>query len=183
MPGMNGLDVCRTLRRESEVLVLMLTARTQESDLLRALELGADDYMTKPYSVRELTARVRTLLRRSPRNAGPRPAVLQVGALEIDIGRRLVIVNGRPVACTAVEFAILAAMAARPGQVFTREQLLEHTNGFHRFTTPRTIDVHMHNLRQKLEAEPDRPECLVTVFGVGYKLNDVGAEPGRDAPG
>jgi DNA-binding response OmpR family regulator len=170
MPGVDGIGVCRVLRRESSVLILMLTARTQERDLLLGLEVGADDYMTKPYSARELTARVRTLLRRASRQ-GPDPEqVLTVGALSVCPGRREVRIRGDDVVCTPVEFEILAALAAAPGRVFTRQQLLERTTGFERYTTPRTIDVHVSNLRRKIERDPSRPAYLVTVFGVGYKL-------------
>jgi DNA-binding response OmpR family regulator len=170
MPGVDGMEVCRVLRRESQVLVLMLTARAQEGDLLRGLEVGADDYMTKPYSARELTARVRTLLRRANWDTAPAHQVLQVGALAVDPMRRAVTIGGQGVECTRAEFEILAAMAHQPGHVFTRQQLLERTSGFDRETTLRTIDVHIRNLRRKLEHDPANPERLLTVFGVGYKL-------------
>jgi DNA-binding response OmpR family regulator len=164
MPGMDGLQVCRTLRRESDLLVLMLTARTSEADLLLGLELGADDYLTKPYSPRELMARVRTLLRRarlSPAAAGQR----QLGRLTVDPGEHRVLVDGVAVECTRGEFAILAAMSEQPDRVFTRAQLLHHTRGIDRSSTERTIDVHVMNLRRKIPAAQ-----LVTVYGVGYKL-------------
>jgi two-component system, OmpR family, response regulator MtrA len=171
MPGLDGLEVCRSLRRDSDVLVLMLTARTSEDDLLVGLEVGADDYLTKPYSPRELVARVRTLLRRR-RRAEPAAAddVLLVGSLTVDPGRRRVEHAGLPVECTAGEFAILAALAAQPDRVFTRAQLLARTRGIERHSTERTIDVHVMNLRRKIEADPRRPSLLVTVYGVGYKM-------------
>jgi DNA-binding response OmpR family regulator len=169
MPGVDGLLVCRTLRRESDVLVLMLTARTAEDDLLLGLELGADDYLTKPYSPRELMARVRTLLRRAPRGA-PESGVRRIGRLSVDPAEHRVCVDGAPVECTRGEFAILAAMAEQPDRVFTRAQLLHHTRGIDRSSTERTIDVHVMNLRRKIEADPQRPERLLTVYGVGYKL-------------
>ena len=170
MPGMDGLEVCRALRRDSDLMVLMLTARSSEDDLLAGLELGADDYLTKPYSPRELVARVRTLLRRR-RPVGPEGAeVSVVGPLTVDAGRHRVEVTGQVVECTPGEFAILAAMAARPERVFTRAQLLDHTRGVERSSTVRTIDMHVSNLRRKMEPNPRRPTLLITVYGTGYKL-------------
>ena len=169
LPGLDGLEVCRILRAESDVPVLMLTARSTEDDLLRGLDLGADDYMTKPYSPRELMARVRTLLRRThaaERDAGP----MRVGALSVDVGRHEVSVNEKPVDTTPGEFRLLEVMAAHPDQVFTRGQLLEHLHGFDRYITQRAIDVHVMNLRKKIEVSPRKPARLVTVYGVGYKL-------------
>ena len=170
MPELDGHDVCRILRRESDVLVLMLTARSTEDDLLRGLELGADDYLTKPYSPRELTARVRTLLRRAGRIPAPSDPRLQVGDLILDPERHEVQVTGRPVECTPSEFALLAALAVRPGRVLTRQQLLDHSSDLDRGATERTVDVHIRNLRKKIEDDPSRPTRLLTVFGVGYKL-------------
>ena len=173
MPGMDGLEVCRTLRRDSDLLILMLTARTTEDDLLTGLDVGADDYLTKPYSPRELVARVRTLLRRRP--AGGKAdaqdgGVLAVGPLRVDPGRRRVEAAGAAVECTPGEFAILAALAGQPDRVFTRTQLLARTRGIDRHSTERTIDMHVMNLRRKIEADPRRPALLLTVYGVGYKL-------------
>jgi two-component system response regulator MtrA len=172
MPGLDGLHVCRTLRQESDLLVLMLTARAGEEDLLLGLELGADDYLTKPYSPRELMARVRTLLRRASRTAaepaGPGPH--RIGRIGVDRVRHQVTVDGVRIECTRGEFAILAAMADQPDRVFTRTQLLHHTRGIDRSSTERTIDVHVMNLRRKIEVDPQRPAQLVTVYGVGYKL-------------
>jgi two-component system response regulator MtrA len=179
MPMLDGLQVCQTLRRESDVLVLMLTARTTEDDLLTGLALGADDYLTKPYSPRELMARVRTLLRRAGRGAAVTagPGVRRIGQLEIDTHSHQVTVEGVPVDCTRGEFAILTAMAEQPNRVFTRAQLLHHTRGFDRSSTERTIDVHVMNLRRKIERDPQRPTWLVTVYGVGYKLATGPATP------
>src|SRR4051812_2067990 len=174
MPRADGLDVVRILRAECrEVPVLMLTARSTEDDLLLGLDLGADDYMTKPFSPRELTARVRTLLRRNRRGTDPAPVpgaapvpapapapepeeapdegVLMVGALRIDPARHEVSVAGTPVECTPGEFRILAAMAAEPGRVFTRARLLDELHGFDKYISGRTVDVHIMNLRKKIE--------------------------------
>ncbi|WFE22262.1 MULTISPECIES: response regulator transcription factor [unclassified Solwaraspora] len=172
MPGLDGLNVCRILRRESDLLVLMLTARADEDDLLRGLDLGADDYLTKPYSPRELMARVRTLLRRVDRVPRTIDGIRRVGALAVDPVRREVTVDGRPVNCTPGEFAILAAMVEQPERAFTRAQLLEHTRGVDRDSTERAIDTHLVNLRRKIEPDVRRPAYLVTVYGVGYKLRD-----------
>lgn len=183
MPRADGLDVVRILRAESrELPVLMLTARSTEDDLLLGLDLGADDYMTKPFSPRELVARVRTLLRRNRRSAGPGPTpgpaaaaddeVLSVGTLRVDPARHEVSVGGTPVECTPGEFRILAAMATEPDRVFTRQRLLEELHGFDKYISDRTVDVHIMHLRKKIEPAPRRPARLLTVFGVGYKLTD-----------
>jgi two-component system, OmpR family, alkaline phosphatase synthesis response regulator PhoP len=171
MPKADGLDVCRVIRAESDVPVLMLTARATEDDLLVGLDLGADDYVTKPYSPRELMARVRTLLRRARRSRDP-GETLKVGDLLVDPARHLVSVAGGPVDCTPAEFRILETLAAQPERVFTRAQLLEEVHGFDRFITRRTVDVHMLNLRKKIESDPRRPTRILTVYGVGYKLTD-----------
>ncbi|WP_326650170.1 MULTISPECIES: response regulator transcription factor [unclassified Streptomyces] len=183
MPRADGLDVLRVLRAEArELPVLMLTARSTEDDLLLGLDLGADDYMTKPYSPRELMARVRTLLRRTRLSAGadpPAAAVLAVGTLVVDPDRHEVSVEGGPVDCTPGEFRILAAMAAEPDRVFTRQRLLEELHGFDRYISDRTVDVHIMNLRKKIEPAPRRPARLLTVFGVGYKLTDPAKSAAR----
>ncbi|MER5278072.1 response regulator transcription factor [Streptomyces sp. NPDC002809] len=179
MPRADGLDVVRVLRAEHrELPVLMLTARTTEDDLLLGLDLGADDYVTKPYSPRELMARVRTLLRRNRRAASAAEAapvdaaVLTVGTLVVDPTRHVVSVDGGAVECTPGEFRILAALAAEPERVFSRQQLLAELHGFDRYISDRTVDVHVMNLRKKIEPAPRRPARLLTVFGVGYKLTD-----------
>jgi two-component system, OmpR family, response regulator MtrA len=171
LPGADGLSICRWLRRRGDTPVLMLTARSTEEDVLAGLDVGADDYMTKPYSPRELVARIRTVLRRSRTTAADaKPTVLRVGDLLVDPVEHSVICGGKPVACTPDEFAVLAAMAAAPGRVFTRAQLLRHTRGYDRASTERAVDVHVLNLRKKIEANPAHPTRLVTVYGVGYKL-------------
>jgi len=167
LPKVHGLDVCRILRAESDIMVLMLTARSTEDDLLIGLEVGADDYLTKPFSPRELVARVRTLLRRGQRVPDP---LLRAGRLVIDPVRHLVTVAGRPVDCTPGEFRLLETLAAEVDRVFTREQLLARMHGFDRYITGRTIDAHVKNLRRKIELNSREPEHLLTVYGVGYKL-------------
>ncbi|MFJ9697847.1 response regulator transcription factor [Kitasatospora sp. NPDC101183] len=173
MPVMDGLDVCRALRAESSLPVLMLTARTAEEDLLLGLDLGADDYLTKPYSPRELVARARALLRRgrhpAPPPASPSP-VLTAGPLTVDPLRHEVTADGRPVDCTPGEFRLLEVLVSQPGRVFTRAQLLEHLHGIDRYVTARTVDTHVMNLRRKIEPRPRRPARLLTVYGIGYKL-------------
>ncbi|WLW57804.1 response regulator transcription factor [Streptomyces sp. YU58] len=171
LPVIDGFEVCRALRRDDDLPVLMLTARTAEDDVLRGLELGADDYMTKPYSPRELMARIRTVLRRSGRADRPDDPVVRAGGIAVDPVRHEVVCEGRPVECTPAEFEILLAMAAEPERVFSRRQLLEITRGTDRASTERAVDVHIMNLRRKTEADPRRPVRLLTVFGVGYKLS------------
>ncbi|MBT3154126.1 response regulator transcription factor [Streptomyces sp. CHD11] len=173
LPGLDGLEVCRRIRAEGDLPVLMLTARSTEDDVLLGLDLGADDYMTKPYRPRELVARVRTLLRRTRRSDdGGHQArtALEVGPLTVDPAGHEVSSHGRPVRCTPGEFRILSAMAAAPGRVFTRAQLLELTTDYDRVTTERAVDVHIMNLRKKIEVSPRDPALLLTVHGIGYKL-------------
>lgn len=170
MPGVDGLDVVRVLRNEIDIPVLMLTAKSTEDDLLHGLDLGADDYVTKPYSPRELMARVRTLLRRVQRTSANSGIVL--GDLTIDPERHEVSVRDTPVECTASEFRILHTMAASPGRVFSRGQLLSAVHGLDGYITERTIDAHVMNLRKKIELQPRKPAYLLTVHGVGYKLVD-----------
>jgi DNA-binding response OmpR family regulator len=177
MPEIDGLTVCRTLRAESDVAMLMLTARSTEDDLVSGLHVGADDYLTKPFSPRELSARVEALLRRTrpAPTAPPRP--LRVGDLAVDPLRHEVTVAGRAVGCTPLEFRILAAMAAEPARVFTRRQLLSTTGELSLDVTDRAVDVHVMNIRRKIEADPRRPRRMLTVYGVGYKLVDAGSGP------
>ena len=177
MPGVDGLDVCRILRAESDVPILLLTARSTEDDKLLGLDLGADDYVTKPFSPRELAARVRALLRRAGRGTSPGMATHVVGDLEIDSARFEVRVGGRPVTLTAKEFGILEVLAAEPGRVFTRAQIIDKAFGFDQYVLERTVDAHVMNLRRKIEQDPADPRYVQTVYGRGYRLAEQGAEP------
>jgi len=170
MPGVDGLDVCRILRTESDVPILLLTARSTEDDKLLGLDIGADDYVTKPYSPRELAARVRALLRRAGKGTPVQSSVRTVGALEIDAARFEVRVDGRPVSLTAKEFGILEVLAAEPGRVFTRAQIIDRAFGFDHYVLERTVDAHVMNLRRKIEDDPAEPRYVQTVYGRGYRL-------------
>ncbi len=169
LPGMDGLDVAREIRRKGDTPVIMLTARVEETDRLIGLELGADDYVTKPYSPREVVARVRAVLRR----AGKSPAaasMIRVHDLEIDLDAHTVSRAGSPVELTPTEFSLLAELAGQPGRAFSRLQLLEAVQGMAYEGYERTIDAHIKNLRAKLEPDPKEPKYIETVFGVGYRL-------------
>jgi two-component system alkaline phosphatase synthesis response regulator PhoP len=169
LPKLDGLDVTRSLRKHSNVPIIMLTARVEESDKLIGLELGADDYLTKPFSPRELVARVRAVFRRL--DAGPeRGDVLRAGGLTLDVPRMRVTVDGRPVEVTSTEFTLLATLMRQPGRVFTRAQLLDAIHGDASEAFDRAIDAHVKNLRRKIEADPHTPTHLVTVYGVGYRF-------------
>ncbi|WP_329109000.1 response regulator transcription factor [Micromonospora sp. NBC_01699] len=174
MPVVDGLDVCRVLRAESDLPILLLTARTTEDDILLGLDLGADDYLTKPYSPRELAARVRALLRRAGVVSAGGQAVLRVGDLEIDAGRFEVRISGRPIVLTAKEFGILEVLASEPGRAFTRAQIIDKAFGFDHYVLERTVDVHVMNLRRKIEADATEPRYVQTVFGRGYRFSDTG---------
>lgn len=170
MPRVDGFDVCRVLRYESDVPIIMVTAKSTEDDLLLGLDLGADDYITKPYSPRELVARVRSILRRSVDDDCRH--VHEIGDLRVDTRRHEVHVAAEQIDVTPKEFDVLAALAAEPGRAFTRSSLLESAFGFDYEGLERTIDVHIANLRKKIEAVPADPRYLVTVFGVGYRMAD-----------
>jgi two-component system, OmpR family, alkaline phosphatase synthesis response regulator PhoP len=175
MPGMDGLDVCRTLRRESDIPIIMLTARVEEIDRIIGLELGADDYLTKPFSPRELVARVRTVLRRVQGSVRP-PELILVADLEIDLNGHRVTRNSDAITLTRSEFNLLVVLAQHPGQTFSREQLLNRLYDVAYESFARSIDAHIKNLRQKLEVDPTEPRYILTVYGVGYKFsNEVGS--------
>jgi DNA-binding response OmpR family regulator len=172
LPGLDGMDVTRTIRRESDVPIVMLTARTDEVDRVAGLELGADDYVPKPFSPRELVARVRAVLRRTEA-ATDRARILRAGELEIDLDRRRVLTGGRAVTgITPTEFDVLATLARQPGRVFTRGQILDAVHGISAEAYERTIDGHVKNLRRKLGERRGRPRLIETVHGVGYRLAD-----------
>ena len=173
LPKLDGIEVCRRLRTRSQVPIIMLTAKDDEIDKVVGLEMGADDYITKPFSVREFRSRVRAALRRAEMagaQANAEPIVQ--GQLEIDVERRKVRMRGGAVNLTYVEFEVLNALAGAPGRVFTRETLLGRLWGDSRYRDPRTIDVHIRHLREKLERDPRKPEYLFTVRGVGYRFRD-----------
>lgn len=175
LPGIDGLDVARTLRRESDVPLIMLTARVEETDKLIGLELGADDYVTKPFSPRELVARVRAVLRRTQGEPEQAPPPIVSGEVTIDPARRRVLVAGHEVTLTATEFDLLAVLARHPGRVFTRMELLDRVQGYAYEGYERTVDAHVKNLRQKIEPDPKEPRYVLTVYGVGYKFADADA--------
>jgi two-component system response regulator ResD len=171
LPGIDGLEVCRRLRAEAPVPVIMLTARGDEDDRVMGLELGADDYMAKPFSPRELTARVKAVLRRAQGQPTPRPrgpSTIDVGALHIDVGAHEVLRNGELLMLTAREFELLVFLASRPRIVFRREELLEQVWGY-TYGDTATVTVHIRRLREKIETDPARPVHLATVWGVGYR--------------
>ncbi len=171
LPKMDGLDVCRVIRQESAVPIIMLTARAEEVDRLIGLELGADDYIVKPFSPRELVARVRAVLRRVSGDVQRRP-LIRVGDLAIDIEAHTVQRGDERLDLTHQQFQILALLAESPGRVFSREQILTHLHGYAHETYDRSIDAHIKNLRQRLEKDPTQPVYILTVYGVGYKFND-----------
>jgi two-component system, OmpR family, alkaline phosphatase synthesis response regulator PhoP len=172
LPGMDGLEICRQLRRHdkySSVPILMLTARSEEADRVVGLELGADDYVTKPFSMRELVARVRALLRRH--EPAPQRSNLQRGDLHIDPSAHTVSVSGRHVELSALEFRLLHYLAAHPGMVFSRDHLLDRVWGNDRSVTPRSVDVYIRRVREKIEHQPQHPSYVQTVHGVGYRFS------------
>ena len=173
LPKLNGLEVCRILRKEMTVPVLMLTARNEEVDKIIGLEVGADDYMTKPFSMRELIARIRAMLRRAAMTVTQPDSVdktITIGTLEIDTERHRITVSGKELDLSPKEYDLLVFLAVNKGFVFTREQLLEKVWGYEFAGDTRTVDVHIRWLRQKIESDPSRPEKLLTVRGAGYKL-------------
>ena len=171
LPEMDGWDVCRALRRESDVPIIMLTARVEDTDKLIGLELGADDYVTKPFSPQELVARVRAVLRRVE-GMPAKPKVISRGEITVDLSRHAVTVGDEPLDLTPTEFDLLATLMQDPGRTFTRSQLLEQTQGYAYDGYERTIDVHIKNLRQKIEADPGNPQHIRTVYGVGYRFQE-----------
>jgi DNA-binding response OmpR family regulator len=174
LPKIDGLEVCKRLRARSAVPIVMLTARDDELDKVLGLELGADDYITKPFSIREFRSRVRALLRRAsaPRYEPSTEEAIEIDGLRIDPARRAVEAEGRPVQLTYVEFELLRMLAAHPGRVFSRQALLAALWGGSEYREPRTIDVHVRHLREKLEPDPSEPRYIITVRGVGYRFRE-----------
>ncbi len=171
LPGCDGLEVCRILRKESDVPIIMLTARTTEDDKLKGLDLGADDYVTKPFSPKELAARVRTVLRRLPSEASQRgPTEIKRGELVLNFLKREASLNDKTLPLTSTEFNLLTALAREPQRTFSRSELIEKTLGYDFEGFDRTIDVHILNLRRKLEADSNHPKYIKTVYGAGYKF-------------
>ena len=173
LPKLDGVEVCRELRSRSQVPIIMLTAKGSETDKVAGLEVGADDYITKPFSMREFRSRVKAALRRSRMGGEPDgEETIDHGELKIDFGRRMVTLRDEEVKVTYVEFEILGALARSPGRVLSRETLLEHVWGDSEYRDPRTVDVHIRHLREKLESDPKDPEFLFTVRGVGYRFRE-----------
>jgi DNA-binding response OmpR family regulator len=171
LPGCNGLEICRTLKNESDVPIIMLTARTTEDDKLRGLNLGADDYVTKPFSPRELAARVRAVIRRLPEETLQRgPVEIKRGAITLNFLNREASVSGKTLQLTPSEFKLLGVLAREPGRVFSRQQLIEMVFGYDFEGFDRTVDVHILNLRRKVEPDPDHPRYIKTIYGAGYKF-------------
>ena len=171
LPGIDGLEVCRRIRSDSDVPIIMLTARVEETDRLIGLEIGADDYITKPFSPRELVARTRAVLRRTGGERRQRD-IIRVDELEIDLAGHRVSRAGEPVHLTPIEFTILTTLAQQPGQTFSRGQLLDRLHGVTYDSYDRSVDSHVKNLRRKLESDPSEPVYILTVYGVGYRFSD-----------
>jgi two-component system alkaline phosphatase synthesis response regulator PhoP len=174
LPGMDGLEICRTIREDSDVPIIMLTARTTDEDKLAGLGLGADDYVTKPFSPRELAARVRAVLRRLPGERGPDE--IKYGKIRVDFRKHEAFLDDEAMSLTPVEFKLLGVMVKEPGRVFSREQLIEEALGYDFEGFNRTIDVHILNLRRKLETDPGHPKYIKTVYGTGYKFLEVASD-------
>lgn len=172
LPGLDGLDVTRAVRKDSNVPIIMLTARGEESDKLVGLELGADDYIVKPFSPKELVARVRAVLRRAETATADTVEVIRAADLTLDVPRMRVTLGDRPVEVTSTEFQLLAALARQPGRIFTRAQLLDTLHGIAFESYERAIDAHIKNIRRKIEPNPRQPRYILTVYGLGYKFAD-----------
>jgi two-component system alkaline phosphatase synthesis response regulator PhoP len=172
LPDIDGLDVCRIIRQRSDVLILMLTARIEETDRLIGLEIGADDYITKPFSPREVIARIRAFLRRSKGFLASEVSLLSVGPLVLNLAARTCTLNDQPISLTPTEFAILEILMQHPGVAYTREMLITEALGYEYTAYERTIDAHIRNLRRKIEVDIRHPEFIQTVFGIGYRFSE-----------
>ncbi len=172
LPGLDGFEVCREVRKKEEIPIIMLTAKGEDIDKVLGLELGADDYITKPFNPRELVARMKAILRRSvTRDEGLRKQI-QIGALQIDLLQHRVRLGEREIDLTAKEFALLSFLASNAGRVYSREQLLEQIWGYNYYGDARTVDVHIRHLREKIEEDPSNPQLIITVWGTGYKFRE-----------
>jgi two-component system alkaline phosphatase synthesis response regulator PhoP len=176
LPGVDGLEICRTLRSESDVPIIMLTAKTTEQDRITGLALGADDYVTKPFSPKELAARVRAVLRRLPEEEQQGPEEVKHGDLTVNFVKRVASLARKPLNLTMIEFKLLGVLIKEPGRVFSRAQLIERALGYDFDGFDRTIDVHILNLRRKLEPDPKHPRYIKTAYGAGYKLSEVSSD-------
>lgn len=172
LPKIDGYEVCRSIRRSSDVPIIMLTARDEDIDKILGLELGADDYMTKPFNTRELLARIKAILRRTVQQAAAARSFIKVGDLQIDVIKHKVTVKGREVALTSREYNLLSLLASNPGKVYSREELLEEIWGDDYSGDVRTVDVHIRHLREKIEEFPAEPNIILTVWGAGYKFRE-----------
>ncbi len=172
LPELDGFEVCRRIRKKLEIPIIMLTARGEDIDKVLGLELGADDYLTKPFNSRELVARIKAILRRSSFREEEPKKVLQIGSLQIDLLQHRVRLEGREIGLTSKEFALISFMASNAGNVYSREQLLEEVWGYDYYGDVRTVDVHIRHLREKIERDPGNPELLLTIWGTGYKMRE-----------
>ena len=172
LPEVDGFEVCRRIRKKLEVPIIMLTARTEDIDKVLGLELGADDYLTKPFNSRELVARIKAILRRSAFREDEAKKLLQIGKLQIDLLQHRVRLDGKDINLTTKEFALLSFLAANAGNVYSREQLLEQIWGYDYYGDVRTVDVHIRHLREKVETDPGNPDLILTIWGTGYKIRE-----------
>ncbi len=170
LPKVSGFDVCKRIRKTQSVPIIMLTAKTEDIDKILGLELGADDYLTKPFNPRELLARIKAILRRTTPSSDRKPHLLELDGLKVDLFRHKVWIKGKEVDLTVKEFALLSLLLNTPGQVFSRTQLLKQVWGFDYFGDIRTVDVHIRHLREKIEEDPSKPYYVITVWGSGYKF-------------
>ena len=178
LPEADGFELCKKMRKESDIPIIILTAKTEENDRIKGLELGADDYITKPFSPGELLARLRAVLRRVGEEEGPEE--VNYGNLTVNFSRKEVLINNQPVDLTATEFKILKTLIRRPNQVFSRTQLIHSALGYGYESFERTIDVHIRHIRNKIESDPSEPEFIKTVFGMGYKFNPEAEKDNRE---
>ncbi len=172
LPAVDGFEVCRRIRKKLDVPIIMLTARSEDIDKVLGLELGADDYLTKPFNSRELVARIKAILRRSTAFEEEQKKQIQIGKLQIDLLQHRVRLEGKEINLTSKEFALLSFLAVNAGNVYSREQLLEQVWGYDYYGDVRTVDVHIRHLREKIEADPANPDFVITVWGTGYKLRE-----------